>query len=724
VRVNRHRIVQVVPSGLERRIDARTLELHRKAYAALKEAFPELPVGMMVWGILGEEGRQLILEEKLYEVADFFDTHVYLSAVDWTEWGKLQQALRKRGAPRRLISTEFARVGGTNQLQRARDVITSNLDAHAHDMYRVTNFLRYVGNGDPLPHAVRRGAFPGNGFEYMQYVDRPRIDPLLTGENWRPARGGRDSRGGTLMPMLQSVSYYNFVQNVECAAFRCVFRPSERSVAYVYERDGRTTAYLFLNEPAPPRTLALRGEVPYVVQDLYGRTDRVDPPGASLVVATLDPLALLFEERVPALHDAATAAEILAPAAGGVELPTVPRGGSATARVSLPPIFADVQALRMEATVDGVWPRIAAQTLPLSPQAGATAELPIAVSAGREPTSYTFSTRLYDGERLLSVLKQPLQISEVLSVQMRGVPMTRSQDPAVAVTLTSLADEERRGTVRLENRFFGAGYEPTPLEQTYVVGPRRSVELRFPLPREQVSLATSYVMAARLEDESGFVVEGRDDISFQACEKAPGPIAVDGNLEDWALEEILPIPFERWLRGPRDPDEFSGRFYTRWDDERLYIAAIITDSVPVLTKEGGLAWHDDNIMFGIYPWRWHMGEPLNTGYYREHLGPVKGGGAAFMRVGYVPSGPANPDDSEIAVTRTENGWIYEWAYPARDLYPLELTPGGGFRLSMSVWDQYQIPKKRWGKYSWLTFAGFNTSVHAQPDLWRQFTFVE
>jgi hypothetical protein len=46
VRANRHRIVQVVPSGLERVFDARTLELHRKAYAALKKEFPDLPVDL------------------------------------------------------------------------------------------------------------------------------------------------------------------------------------------------------------------------------------------------------------------------------------------------------------------------------------------------------------------------------------------------------------------------------------------------------------------------------------------------------------------------------------------------------------------------------------------------------------------------------------------------------------------------------------------------------
>ena len=186
----------------------------------------------------------------------------------------------------------------------------------------------------------------------------------------------------------------------------------------------------------------------------------------------------------------------------------------------------------------------------------------------------------------------------------------------------------------------------------------------------------------------------------------------------------MPIPFSHWHRGPRPKDEFDARFYSRWDDEKLYFAAVVTDSVPVLTGGDQIEWNDDNIMLCLYPWRWHMGAPLNTGYYREHLGPLQNGGAGFMRAGYVPSGPSTAEGAEIAVTRTANGWVYEWAYPKASLHPLALTAGGGFRLSLSLWDQHQVEKKGWGQFSWLTFAGFNTSVNAQPNLWHQFTFTE
>jgi hypothetical protein len=104
-----------------------------------------------------------------------------------------------------------------------------------------------------------------------------------------------------------------------------------------------------------------------------------------------------------------------------------------------------------------------------------------------------------------------------------------------------------------------------------------------------------------------------------------------------------------------------------------------------------------------------------------------GGKAAIWRVGNVPSGPTRAEGAEIAVTRTPTGWVYEWAYPKASLHPLVLADGAAFRLSMSVWDQFKKEKtteQDWGEFSWLTFSGFNSSVNAQPALWREFTLVE
>jgi hypothetical protein len=85
-----------------------------------------------------------------------------------------------------MISTEFACVGGNDQLQSSRDLIASMLDAHAHGMDRVTYFLMYVGGAgsDLLPAPIQRGEFPGDGFQWMQYVDRPRVSGAIPDADW------------------------------------------------------------------------------------------------------------------------------------------------------------------------------------------------------------------------------------------------------------------------------------------------------------------------------------------------------------------------------------------------------------------------------------------------------------------------------------------------------------------------------------------------------------
>ncbi len=722
VRANRNNVLMVVPSGLERNIDARTMELQRKAYAALKKEFLDLPVGMMTWGMPGsKEDADWIMKEKIYEIADFFDSHLYGASFVWDGYVKATASLQAIGKKRRMISTEFAYVGGNDQLPGSRDLIKTSLDAHAHDMSPITDFTVTSGNWW-TPQPVLRGEFPGDSFSFNQTANRPRVSDAL------PKGISDGDRFGSGMPLLKTIAYYNLVQAVDCADFKLAFKPTERTIAYVYARGGKTICYLYLSEPNPAVTLVLNTGVPYTMQDLYGRTDRVTPQGASLVCATLDPLLLSFEGEVPALYDAKTAGTVLKPVEGGLAQLSIARGSSANVTLTVPPVFNKSFKAKVVATVDGTWPKVPSKTVKVAADKPGTVELPIAISAKQAAGVFTFTTRLYDGDKLVSVMKQPLQIGEILTAQLTGIPMTKTQDPAIVVTVRSLGDKPMSGTVKIENRFFGAGYTATPFEGVYTVGPRGTAEVRFPVPREQANLATCYEMRATITDKSGFTIGCEDEVSFHACVKTKTPITIDGDLSDWKLDELLAIPYEKcWPGTERDRKAFSGRFYTRWDDQKVYFAAVITDSTPVANGKEYVFWTDDNIMFTLYPWTWHMGEPLNSGYYREHIGPTQGGKASIARNGYVAGGPGTAEGSEIVIKRTATGWIYEWSYPKASLSPLALEKGKGFRIAMSVFDQTKMDKTTevdWGTFTWLTVAGFNTNVNSRPDLWRQFVFVE
>ena len=78
IRHNRDAVVAVIPSGLERHIDARTIELHKKAYAAIKKEFPDMPVGFMLYGLptFPSTDIDLFVKEELFPYADFISTQV------------------------------------------------------------------------------------------------------------------------------------------------------------------------------------------------------------------------------------------------------------------------------------------------------------------------------------------------------------------------------------------------------------------------------------------------------------------------------------------------------------------------------------------------------------------------------------------------------------------------------------------------------------------------
>ena len=156
-----------------------------------------------------------------------------------------------------------------------------------------------------------------------------------------------------------------------------------------------------------------------------------------------------------------------------------------------------------------------------------------------------------------------------------------------------------------------------------------------------------------------------------------------------------------------------------WDEHNVYFAVVQRkfDAFTHRSNDIGL-WMDDNIMLGLYPWRWKMGEPLYSGYYREHDGLCADGTARIFRVGNVAGGPTNDAGTQIAVTQTADGYVYEWAYAKSSLYPIELKPGAGFRLSLFALDSDPALGLRG-----IQIGGFNENVDARPVKWREFIFT-
>jgi hypothetical protein len=241
-----------------------------------------------------------------------------------------------------------------------------------------------------------------------------------------------------------------------------------------------------------------------------------------------------------------------------------------------------------------------------------------------------------------------------------------------------------------------------------------------------ISLATAYEIPVQVDDAGGIHLEKREDVAFRACERAPAPITVDGDLADWQLDKRMPIPFEReftnWGKPISGPADLSGTLYTLWDDAMLYFAAVVKDDSAVARANDVGIWEDDNIMFGLHPWGWRMGESLHSGYYREHLGLCLDGVARIFRVGNVAGGPTTAEGAKIAVRRTADGYIYEWAYPRACVFPLDFRPGSRFRMSALLFDRDWNGDKL-SALGGMSIGGFNSNVDARPVKWREFVFT-
>ncbi len=716
VRAQRESIAMVVPSGLERGIDNRTIELQRKAYAALKKEFPDLPVGMMLYGLFGNPSSQAktFMDEKLYECADFIDDHMYQPSMDWTEWDRIRKEVKAKGKELYFISTEFSRVGGNDQVDRCRDMITAHIEAWAHGMRMIT----YFNVPADLKEPVLRGGV-GDGFQWVQVVPRPQVSDAIPVD--------KRSKSST-MPLLQCLTYYNLVQNFEGAEFKTSFKPGKNSVAYVFARDGKTVCAIYQTKPALPEILVVNSTVPFTSQDTFGRTERLEPSQAALITATNYPSIITFDQEITKLYDAASATSLIRELESDMTTPLLPRGAQAKLKLTIPPAFSNAFSAEITGTVDGRWPKSEPQTIKFTPGQPSQVELPISIAAETQPGTYTFTISISEGKRLLGLLKMPMTVSDLVSVKMSGIPKTPGKNPAIAVNLRNLSDSEKSGSLSIENNYFGSTAEPQAMLQNYSIPAQGETTLRFEVPVDEANLATSYLITAKLDDKSGIKVSKQEEIAFRACQKSAAPIAIDGDLSDWKLDEISPVPFERyhcsWGKTPENPKDLDAVMYSRWDSENLYFAVIVNDNNAVnLANDVGI-WMDDNIMLGLYPWGWKLGEPLNAGYYREHLGLCADKEARLFRVGNPPGGQTGSEDIRIAVKRDDSKYTYEWAYPLKSIFPMELKSGARFRLSLAACDKDQKPDGKMSQLGAIQLGGFNLSIDAQPTKWREFILVD
>ena len=216
--------------------------------------------------------------------------------------------------------------------------------------------------------------------------------------------------------------------------------------------------------------------------------------------------------------------------------------------------------------------------------------------------------------------------------------------------------------------------------------------------------------------------------------RAPGPIAIDGKLDDAAWKNAAWTTDFVDIEGAVKPDpRFRTRVKMLWDDRYLYIAAELEepDVTAKLTEHDSVIFQDNDFEVFLKPL------PDTDSYYEFEMNALNTGWDLFLNKPYRAGGKADNSwdiaglKTAVAVQGTLNnstdhdtGWTLEIAYPwssFRLRQPEVQQPhvGTQWRINFSrvEWKAGQPKENNW---VWSPQGVINMHV---PDRWGFLTFA-
>jgi len=151
-----------------------------------------------------------------------------------------------------------------------------------------------------------------------------------------------------------------------------------------------------------------------------------------------------------------------------------------------------------------------------------------------------------------------------------------------------------------------------------------------------------------------------------AC-PASGPVKLDGKLNEWqACQPIVMADASYFKEGVTwgGPQALSGKIYIMYDKEYFYVAADVTDRLPLMNKrERGDIWNGDalELVFSTNPGADKNRDSFDRTDYQVGFGT--GDGAGVKPSIWNWQRRRTPTGSEIFVKRTDKGYIMEAKVP-------------------------------------------------------------
>lgn len=231
---------------------------------------------------------------------------------------------------------------------------------------------------------------------------------------------------------------------------------------------------------------------------------------------------------------------------------------------------------------------------------GGKAEISVKTAEETAPEN-TLKIKLYDGGELVFstrvhvVVTKPMQLEGAVE-KINGI----SGRSAARISITNMAAQNVfSGTVKADFTAYGGGVEERRFEN---VLPKETVTVQLNIPESLVQRTFDFNAEVSLDYGYSTSVKLRlTQLTADYAEEQP-PISGALNYSDWsggdfyAADRKIDVRYiDDW--GGKNDCSVIGKL--KWDEENLYLLAVVTDDVFFQDKSGSDMWSGDGIQFGI-----------------------------------------------------------------------------------------------------------------------------
>ncbi|REF36741.1 sugar-binding protein [Thermasporomyces composti] len=469
------------------------------------------------------------------------------------------------------------------------------------------------------------------------------LDTSYNEHNFGIIRNGADP-AGAWTPKPAYVSYAAMTRLLTGATYQREENVVDGVHSHVFAKDGSDIRVVWSDEPT---TVSVTTDHPLEVADLMGVT-RTYHPHAGRIYLSLDgnPLYVRGDASL-AVDDKMTL--------------TLEDDGRVVVGDPVDVVLGIDNTKEPRNPLQGRF-EIADTSVPVSARPGQRVAVPVPVSAGDVTGARQLVGRLVVRGR--AVARLAVSVDVVHPVSVRATHVLRDGAETLAVTVTSNANRDL-ALDRLTWTVGGtSGAQPLPSSLPPGASHVVDVPLHLPTGRHSVEVRVSLPEFPDAVHRGTVVLVDHEGLYGIASRS----ISVDGVLDDLDGVRGVDLAAEGTvvMGDYGGTEDLSGQLWLTWDDEALYLSALITDDAHAQPYTGSDIWSGDSIQIGVA-----VGMPGETTDFYEYGVALTPEGPRAHRWITVEGEPGPVTDVDVAVTRAEHQTVYELALPWDKLTPFD-----------------------------------------------------